>query len=190
MTSRFRRLLVCASITGALALAVSGISASPALSYGKATWQTALTGTFVFPATGVGIGFWGWCDFAGGVTSGPDADCQIAEYFHLPAGTGWTCELSIDGSWVQSPEVFDPTSITFHMTGSLAIHGHLTPNEQNECVGFFATGDPTYLDPNRTFGNVDTFIPAAPGHYNIDPGVVFAGAVGEFNFTVTELPQR
>ena len=110
MTSRIRRLVKCAAFAGALALTVAAVSTTPAYSYGKATWQTALTGTFIFPGSGTGIGFWGWCDFAGGVTSGPDADCQIAEYFHLPSGTGWTCQLSIDGSWTQGPEVFDPES--------------------------------------------------------------------------------
>jgi hypothetical protein len=190
MRSHFRRFLLRASLAGALALTIAATLATPAFSYGKATWQTALTGTFVFPGTGTGIGFWGWCDFAGGVTSGPDADCQIAEYFHLASGAGWTCELSIDGSWTQGPEVFDPESITFHMTGRLDVHGHLTPQEQNSCVGFFTTGDPTFSNSSRTFTDVDTFIPASPGHYAIPPSVIFGpGVVGEFNFTVAELPQ-
>src|SRR5437667_10662458 len=99
MFLRTRRLLLIASVVGVLACAVVATTATPALGYGKATWQTALTGTFVYPTTGFGVGFWGWCDFAGGVTAGDDSDCQVAEYLHLQAGTGWTCRLSIDGSW-------------------------------------------------------------------------------------------
>jgi len=185
MLSRTRRLLLVASLVGVLACAVVGTSATPALGYGKATWQTAFTGTFTFPTTGFGAGFWGWCDFAGGVTAGDDADCEIAEYFHFQAGTGWTCELSIDGSWVQGPEVFDPSSITFHMTGSLVVHpGKLTAGQKRDCVDFFTGG----IDGSTSFSNVDTFIPAAPGHYSIDPSVVFPGAIGEFNFTVKQIP--
>jgi len=121
------------------------------------------------------------------VTSGDDADCQIAEYFHFPAGTGWTCQLSIDGSWTQGPEDFDPTSITFHVTGSLVIHGHLTADQTAACANFF-TGR---SDGSTTFQNADTFIPTVPGHYNIDPAVIFppdSGVVGEFNFTVAKNP--
>ena len=187
MFARGRRLLLVASLAGLLACAVVATSVTPALGYGKATWQTTLTGTFVFPASDffglTGEGFWGWCDFAGGVTSGPAADCQIAEYMHSAAGTGWTCQLSIDGSWTQGPEDFDPTSITFHTTGSLMVHGHLTTDQQAACANFF-TGR---TDGSTSFSNADTFIPAAPGHYAIPPSVIFppgVDVVGEFNFTV------
>lgn len=188
MNCRLRRMLVLVAVAGALV----GISASSALAYGKATWQAALTGTFVFPAnvTGPGgvqsEGFWGWCDFAGGVTSGNDADCQLAEYVHGAGGTGWTCELSIDGtSWDQSVQNFPFP--TFHMSGSLVVHGHLTPAQQDACVAFFVYGDPTLSYSRRTFTNVDTFIPAAPGHYDFGVGFL-PGAVGEFNFTVKRIP--
>jgi hypothetical protein len=184
MSSRVR----CVALLAALACAVACTCATSAYGYGKATWQTALTGTFVFPSTGVGLGFWGWCDFAGGQTAGPDADCQLAEYLHLPNGSGWTCQLSIDGSWTTGPEVFDPSSITFHMTGSLVVHGHLTQAQADECVGFYIYGD-TIPYPGRTFTNVDTFIPAAPGHYAIPPSLLFGpDVVGEFNFTVALNP--
>ena len=187
MFSRTRRLLLIASLVGVVAFAAVGISATPALAYGKATWQTALTGTFNFPASGFSEGFWGWCDFVGTVTSGNDADCQLAEYFHQPGGTGWTCELSIDGtSWDQSVQNFPFP--TFHMSGSLVVHPFsLTQAEQDACVGFFETGDPTVSDSARTFTNVDTFIPAAPGHYDFGVGFI-PGAVGEFNFTVKQIP--
>jgi hypothetical protein len=188
MRSRTRRLLVVGSLAGVLTCVVLGSSATSAFGYGKANWQAALTGTFVNPGTGTSEGFWGWCDFAGGVTSGNDADCQLSEYFHLPAGTGWTCELSIDGtSWDQSIQNFP--FATFHMSGSLVVHGHLTPTQQDDCVGFFVFGDPTVGYSSRTFTNVDTFIPAAPGHYDFNDLVPFFGfRVGEFNFTVKQIP--
>ena len=187
MFSHARRLLLIASVVGAFACAVVGTSASPAFGYGKATWQAALTGTFNFPASGFSEGFWGWCDFAGGLASGNDADCQIAEHLHEPGGTGWTCQLDIDGtSWDQSVQNFPFP--TFHMSGSLVVHpGSLTQAEQDTCVGFFVTGDATVSYPGRTFTNVDTFIPAAPGHYNFGVGFI-PGAVGEFNFTVAHIP--
>jgi len=184
MFRRVRRALLVGGVVAVLAGAVVATSATPALAYGKATWQTTLNGTFIFPATGFGLGFWGWCAFAGGITSGDDADCQIAEYMHAPAGSGWNCELSIDAtSWNQSAESFPPFFITFHVTGSLAVRGNLTADEQAACISFFTGGD----GKSTTFTNVDTFIPAAPGHYAIGPGII-PGSVGEFNFTVRENP--
>jgi hypothetical protein len=184
MPSRATRLVLVALVVGLLAFVV----AAPASSYGKATWQTALNGTFNFPGSGTALGFWGWCDFAGGVTSGPDADCQVAEYFHSPAGSGWTCQVSVDGSWTTGPEVFDPTSITFHITGSIAVHGHLTQEQADLCVGFYVYGDAIPYS-GRTIADVDTFIPAAPGHYSIPPSALFGpGVVGEFHFQVNRNP--
>lgn len=180
-----KRLLALASLVGVLACAVVGTSAAPAFGYGKATWQTAFTGTFVFPGTGDSFGFWGWCDFAGGVASGDDADCQLSEYVHAHGGAGFTCELSIDGtSWDQSIQNFPFP--TFHISGSAVPHGHLTPLEQDECVGFYVYGAPIPYS-GRTFSDVDTFIPAAPGHYDFGAGFI-PGAVGEFNFTVKQIP--
>jgi hypothetical protein len=49
------------------------------------------------------------------------------------------------------------------------------------------TGDPTASYSGTTFAHVDTFIPAAPGHYNF--GVSFIlGAVGSFGFEVNQIP--
>jgi hypothetical protein len=186
MSASLRRAIALAAVLGCISFAAT---ASPALGYGKATWQTALTGTFVFPSTGFGLGFWGWCDFGGGTqTAGTSADCQLAEYLHLSAGDGWTCQVSVDGSWYSGPEVFDPTSITFHITGNIAVHGHLTSEQADECVGFYVFGD-TIPYSGRTFTGVDTFIPAAAGHYAIPPSLLFGpDVVGEFNFTVALNP--
>ena len=174
----------CVALVAVLCCAVACISATSAFGYGKATWQAALTGTFVFPSSGVGLGFWGWCDFAGGVTSGDDADCQVAEYFHLPSGSGWTCQVSVDAtSWYANQ-----TTGTFHVSGSLAVHGHLTQEQADLCAGFYVFGD-TIPYSSRSFTDVETFIPAAPGHYAIPPSVIFGpDVVGEFNFTVSLNP--
>jgi hypothetical protein len=183
MSSSVRLVL---AVAGAAALLA--VVATPASGYGKATWQTALNGTFNFPGSGTALGFWGWCDFAGGVASGPDADCQVAEYFHTPGGTGWTCQVSVDGSWATGPEVFDPGSITFDITGSIAVHGHLTQDQADLCVGFYVFGDAVPYS-SRTITGVDTFIPAAPGHYSIPPSALFGpGVVGEFHFQVNLNP--
>jgi hypothetical protein len=187
MFRQARRAVLVMSLAAMLGGAALSTSATPALGYGKATWQTALNGTFNFPGTGFSLGFWGWCDFAGGVTSGNDADCQIAEIMHAPAGSGWTCELSIDAtSWNQSAESFPPFFVTFHVTGSATVHPpNLTADEKAACVSFFTGGD-----GSTTFAGVDTFIPAAAGHYSIDPGSVVPGSIGEFHFTVTQVPSH
>jgi hypothetical protein len=194
MRSRTRRLFLLASLAGVLACTVAA-SATPAFGYGKANWQATLNGTFVKPGGG-GEGFWGWCAFAGSNDSGAtgnDADCELAEYYRDPAtNTNWTCHLSIDGTnWTSlGPGDFSPTS--FHMDGSLTINGqqHLTQAEQDACVGFFYTGDPNSPSSDRSFTNVDTFIPGAPGHYNLGflVPIFFPGDVGELNFTVKQIP--
>src|SRR5215469_7209814 len=162
MFRQTRRGLLVAGVIALCAMASVTILAPSASGYGKANWQTTLVGTFNFPATGNSLGFWGWCDFAGGVSSGDDADCQIAEYMHFPAGSGWTCELNISGtSWDQGPSFFGDT---FHLSGSLVVHGHLTGDQQTACVSFFTGGD-----GSTTFDDVDTFIPAQAGHFNFGP---------------------
>jgi hypothetical protein len=178
----WQRVLLVITVSTVISGAVATVSPTPALAYGKATWQAALTGTFTYPTTGSGFGFWGWCDFAGGVTSGDDADCEIAEYVHSPAGSGWTCELSLDAtSWDESVGDFFPFA-TFHMTGSAVVRpARLPADEKEACLELLGSFTGT------SFTNLDTFIPAAPGHYDFG---VFPGSVGEFNFTVKQIPQR
>lgn len=176
-------------VIAAAALTFTGMSASAALGYGKATWQTALTGTFVYPGTGSSFGFWGWCDFAGGVTSGNDADCQVAESVHTRGGSGWTCELTVTGtSWNESVGYFFPFP-TFHVNGSLTVRpGNLTEEQKDNCIGFYVTGDQTALVSDTTLHDVDTFIPTAAGHYDFNDLLPLFGGVGEFNFTVAKIP--
>jgi hypothetical protein len=188
MFQHLRRVLLVLSVAAVSASAVTAVSAAPALAYGKANWQAAMTGTFTFPKTGFGFGFWGWCDFAGGVSSGDDADCAIAEYFHNPPpefGPAFTCELSVDATaWDQSGSTFDGSGPAFAVTGTAVVHpASLTDDQKKACVAFF-TGDST---GSTTFSNVNTFIPAAPGHYVYPNPFSDFGAVGEFNFTVTQI---
>jgi len=146
-------------------------TATPAMAYGKANWQTTFAGTANFPSTGNSFGFWGWCDFAGGVGSGTSGDCQLAQYVHTPAGGGFTCHESIDlTAWTGA-------------TGTFVITGSATVNPAavtGPCLALFPGSSP--------FAGVDSGIPAAPGHYNIGVGALAPGAVGEFNITVTQVP--
>jgi hypothetical protein len=170
MLRRFRRAGLVLAVVGLLAAAVVGSTASPAAAYGRANWQVAVNGTGNFPSTGMGFGFWGWCEFAGGVTSGNDGDCEFAQYVHGPSGSGFTCHLSLDvSSW-------DATGGTFVITGTASVNPtRLT----GPCVSFFPGSNP--------YSGVDTGIPAAPGHYALGAGALGA-PVGEFNIQVTEIP--
>jgi hypothetical protein len=167
----FRRVL-SRSLLGLLIAATLGVlAASPALAYGKENWQTTFSGTAVYPSTGVGIGFWGWCAFGGGVTSGNDGDCEFAEYVHSPSGSGFTCHESLNiTAWNRNGADFvasgtatvNPTSLTA------------------PCLAFFPG--------SANFTNVDTGIPAAPGHYNIGSSAIAPGSTGEFQIQVTQVP--
>jgi hypothetical protein len=172
MFRRIRRaaLAVCAvGVVTTATLAV--VAATPASAYGKANWQLTFAGTATFPGTGNGFGFWGWCDLAGGVVSGTTGDCQFAQYGHTPAGSGFTCQESLDlTAWTRE-------------TGTFVITGTATVNPAaltEPCLAFFPGSSP--------FTGVDTGFPAAPGHYDIGVGALAPGAVGEFNVTVTEVP--
>jgi hypothetical protein len=170
MLRRFRRAVLVMTVTGLLAVAVVAASASPALAYGRANWQVTINGTATFPGTGTGFGFWGWCAFAGGVTSGNDGDCEFAQYFHGPAGSGFTCHLSLDvSSW-------DATGGTFVITGTASVN----PTRLTDpCVSFFPGSNP--------YSGVDTLIPAAAGQYHPGVSALAPGAVGEFNITVAQI---
>lgn len=141
-------------------------TAAPASAYGKENWQVTFSGTGVNPGTGVGFGFWGWCGLGGGVTSGDDADCQFAQYFHAPSG-GVTCHVSLDvNAW-------DATGGTFVISGKASVSpASLT----DACL--------TMFPGSANFSNVDTGIPATPGHVNVG-GI--GGARGEFQIQVTQV---
>ena len=175
MFTRIRtRAAACAAGAVITAMIAVVATATPAMAYGKANWQTTFAGTATSPGTGNSFGFWGWCDFAGGVASGSSGDCQLAQYVHTPAGGGFTCHESIDlTAWT-----------TTTGSGNFVITGSATVNPAAvtvPCLQLFPGGSP--------FAGVDTGIPAVPGHHNIGVGAIGPpGAVGEFNVTVVQVP--
>ena len=187
---RTRPLLLLASLVGLLAFAVVGAAATPAYGYGKATYQATLQGTFNFPGTGNAFGFWGWCDFAGGITSGNDADCQISEYSHgttIFGNVPFNCELAIDANfWDGSGSTLEfVPEPAFAVTGTAVVHpSSLSPVQQEECLEAFGSFTGT------TFQSVNTFIPVVPGHYDFKNVLraFFPGAVGTFSFNVRQIP--
>jgi hypothetical protein len=167
----FRRAVLGIGLAALLAVSV----ASPAFAYGQANWQTAFAGTGTSPTPNgtIGFGFWGWCAFGGGVTSGSTADCEFAQYSH---GTtpSFTCHESINGTaWdisnVTGDFVIESGTITVTPTG-------LT----QACLALFPGG----VSPTTTISNVDSGVPAHAGHYDI--GSIF-GAHGEFQIQVTQI---
>ncbi|HEX6797974.1 MAG TPA: hypothetical protein VF116_09715 [Ktedonobacterales bacterium] len=156
-----------------IATALALFAATPAaFAYGSNdNWQLTFSGTGTAPSTGFGFGFWGWCALGGGVTSGNDGDCQLAQYIHTPAGSGFTCHESLDiTSW-------DTTSGTFVISGTATV----TPtNLTAPCVALF---------PGSTnFSGVDTGFPVAPGHHNF--GSLGPGLVGTFQVQETLIPSK
>jgi hypothetical protein len=147
-------------------LAATSLSAG-AYGGGPANWQIAFAGTGTIPTTGVGFGFWGWCELSGGVVAGNDGDCQVSQYLHLPSGNGVTCEQSLDiKAWTA--------------TGTFVISGTATTNpSKNADLCPLAGGMPP------VFADFDSGIPAFPGHYNLNGAF---GTPGELQFQVVQVP--
>lgn len=171
MSTSIRRRVLAACTAGVITSAtLLALTAAPASAYGKANWQLTFAGTANVPSTGTSFGFWGWCDLAGGTTSGNAGDCQIAQYVHMPAGSGFTCHVNIDlTAWT--------AAATFLITGTATVN---PTAETTPCLSLFPGGSP--------FANVDSGIPAVPGHHDIGVEALNPAAVGEFNVTVTEVP--
>ncbi len=170
---KMRRRAIWRTLLGVLVTALLLLSAAmPASAYGKDNWQIGIAGTATQPGTGVGFGFWGWCAFGGGVTSGNHGDCQIADYGHAPGGSGATCERSIDiTSWAIQPGALPLPSFVIDGT---ATSRPATP----ACLGSFPA----------TFSGFDPGIPGVPGHYSLASAFLPPGFVGEFQIQVTQIP--
>lgn len=173
MTGFFKSRIILTCVTlvllaGALAVALVSISHSrPALAYGAENWQIGLAGTGVAPSTGQGFGFWGWCTFGGGATSGTNGDCEFSQYVHAPSGSGFTCQLSLDiTSW-------NGSGGTFVVTGTATVN---PTSATGPCLAFFPG--------SASFTGFDTGIPAAPGHFNFG---TFGTLRGEFQVQVTQI---
>lgn len=157
------------SLLGLLIVPLLGVvSVTPAYAYGAENWQIGFSGTGTAPSTGMGFGFWGWCAFGGGVTSGNNGDCQLAQYVHAPAGGGFTCHESIDAtSWNASGGTFVIEAATATVTPASAT---------GACLAFF---------PGPSGFPVNTGFPAAAGHYNF--GSLGPGLVGSFQVQVAQV---
>ncbi len=167
-------------------VALAVVVAPGARAYGRANWQAAFAGTTVVPGALIGFpgvgavssGFWGWCDFAG-VSSGAAGDCEVSNYFHFSAPSlgliSITCTVSLDiTSWnvQQSPAPPAGTGLR----DFFIISGTVNVNPQSSvCLAIFAT---------PPVG--DTFIPAAPIHFNTNQAMFTLP--GQFQVTVTQVP--
>ena len=164
---RSRTLIVRSLAALLVALVLTASATTPASAYGKDNWQIGFSGTATMPTTGQGFGFWGWCAFKG-VASGTDGDCEVAQYLHGPAGTGFTCEESIDiSAWTAATGTFVILAATATVRPS-----SLTA----ECLSFF---------PGPGGFPADTEIPARPGHYSLQ---LVPGLPGSLQIQVTLLP--
>lgn len=166
MFGRGRRAALALSGAALVSAGMAAVSANPVGAAEPANWQVAFAGTGVTPGS-AGFGFWGWCDFAGGVTSGNAGNCDFAQYFHAPGGRGLTCQEDFNiTSWDASGGTFvvDAATVNVHPSS-------LT----GPCLSFF---------PGPGGFPVDFGFPAAAGHYPIGS---IGGAVGQFQITVTQV---
>ena len=182
MLTRIRRAALAACATGLVATALlAAVGVGPASAYGKANWQLTFHATATLPGGGGGFGFWGWCDLAGGVTSGTSGDCQVTQYGHSPGGGGFTCHENINlTAWTSGVLPPDPLE-TFLISGTATV---VPASLTGPCLSIFPGSSP--------FGPVDSGIPAAPGHYDFGvsgiPGGAPPGSVGEYNVQVNQVP--
>lgn len=175
---KLRRFLVVVSGLAILIAAVVASSAS-ASAYGRANWQTAFSGNFNSP--GASSGFWGWCAFFGGVTSGNDADCQVTMYFG-GASTGTIHEAIHGTAWDTEPTLFPPPlapapdffinagSVTLTGSAVARLLGSGSPPPPGCTVsgGTVSCPIPVLEALNPPIYSPDTGIPAAPGHYSLE----------------------
>jgi hypothetical protein len=175
-----RRALALILLVPLAAASLALAAASPARAAGPANWQLTFSGTGTAPGLGR-LGFWGWCDFAGGTAfspsglavAGTSGNCDYAVYIHGPVISG-TCHENLDlsgwsiganGDWF-----FSGTST-------------VTPAAQTAfCESF--PGDP----PAPAFDDLDSLLPAVPGHLNLNGlssgGVTFT----ELQIQATPIP--
>ncbi len=148
-------------------LALAVVVAPGARAYGKENWQIGFAGTGVAPTTGFGFGFWGWCTFGGGVSSGTTGDCEFSQYVHFPSGGGVTCQVSIEVTgWTNGG--------TFVISGTARV---VPASATTVCLSIFPG--------SASFSGLDTGIPGVPGQFNFG---TFDGLKGEFVIQVTQLP--
>jgi hypothetical protein len=140
---------------------------APAFAYGKDNWQIGFSGTGVFPSTGQGFGFWGWCAFGGDVTSAMTAIASsrsMCMAHRAAASPAMRASISRPGTR-GGTFVIKVATVT------------VTPSSlTGPCLAFF---------PSPGGFPVDTGFPAAAGHYNLG-GI--GGERGEFQIQVSQIP--
>jgi hypothetical protein len=206
MVNGIRRLLVVGSGL-ALTIALTVAAAGPAGAYGKANWQVAFSGNSNNTSGGGGSsGFWGWCDFAGGVTSGTDADCSVNNYFFSGGGasTGFLVSERIHGtSWDMEPTLFNPpplppndffiTDGTVTLTGPTVIKAVAAGMVPPTCTltGSTVTCSIPVLEAAGIYAP-DTGVPAVAGHYSLAKILAMFGQKAppgtHINIQVTQIP--
>lgn len=203
---RIRRRLTL-GISLLLPIGMIFVLSTSATAYGPANWQAAFSGNFNSAmAGGGGVGFWGWCEFAGGVRSGDDADCSTPFYLHPPgnASSGMLVMSRIHGSaWDTEPPTFPslaPGVNDFFITaGTVTLTGPTIG--QALAAGFFppsctvngstATCPIPVLEAAGIF-SPDTGIPAQAGHFSLSSLAEMLGFTvppgTHINIQVTQIP--
>jgi hypothetical protein len=176
-----RFVVIGAGLALTIGMAVAG--AGTASAYGQANWQAAFSGNFNHTPNGSG-GFWGWCAFSGGVSSGDEADCSLSQYFSTSgsgasggnliaeriSGTAW----DVEPSFSPPPPPF-PQNDFFITAGSVTLTGPTIGSVIRSGApappGCSATGSTATCTIAALealgFYVPDTGIPAAAGHFSL-----------------------
>ncbi len=168
-----------------LPVAMAVMLSTAASAYGAANWQAAFSGNFNnLSGTGGSTGFWGWCDFAGGISSGNSADCSLSFYFFGIGGANGSTSFGplteqINGTaWDVEPTRFPvptlPPNDFFITAGSLTFTGPVVAKAIAAGIippGCTVTGSTaTCPIPNAEAAGIyapDTGVPAAAGHFSL-----------------------
>src|SRR5712692_5103301 len=179
MLFQSKRSIKIAASVPLILLAFAALAAAPAHAYGAAQWQVTFSFTCNAQAC-AGLGFWGWCDFAGSSTnglSGTSGDCQITNYnfngaFGIPAFGTFHISQDIHSWHVATGSLDLPPGMPgfFADSGTVVFTG----------AGAGALGLPTNtridfvpLCSHGLFFLCDTGIPAVPGHFTLSTIPIF-----------------
>jgi hypothetical protein len=169
-----RRVWLAAIVAGAAFVAV-GLTASAAGAYGSAAqWQIAISMNCNNASLcgGGGGGFWGWAEFDNNNTGDAEfTGCGHLIPAHGDAGAG---HISIDVmGWYIAPGSAGPQ--TFYVVSETdTSYGHGSPTSE------------TFLNEN-----MDTGVPAVPGHYSLaQQAFGFTGPGVSFQLQVVKIPGK
>ncbi len=167
-----------------ITLATAIVVAPRARAYGTSNWQVAFSGNFNNKsAGGNNTGFWGWCAFSGGVSSGAEANCKFTEYIFNATGanSGALFTFTIKGTaWDMKPTTFPiptlPPDDFFITAGTVTLTGPTIvkilatavgpPPPTCTVSGSTATCSIGVLEAIGLY-NPDTGVPAQAGHFSL-----------------------